>query len=96
VDAFAASNGGELPDKYAALGGMSVEVWAQAVEKTGTTSAAQVADEIKGNSFTDTLMGDVTFTDDGQMVSDVYTLEVRNGQLVPLGKVDVPDEIWQE
>jgi branched-chain amino acid transport system substrate-binding protein len=96
VDAFSGSNGGALPDKYAALGGMSVEVWAQAVEKAGTTSAPEVADQIKGSSFTDTVMGDVSFTDDGQMISDVYTLEVRNGELVPMAKVDVPDEIWQE
>jgi branched-chain amino acid transport system substrate-binding protein len=96
VDAFAASNGGALPDKYAALGGMSVQVWAQAVEKAGTTSATEVADQIKGNSFTDTIMGDVSFTEGGQMISDVYTLEVRNGKLVPMAQVEVPDEIWQK
>jgi len=73
-----------------------VLVWAQAVQDAGTTAASEVADAIKGTTFSDTVMGEVEFTDEGQMVSDVYTFEVKDGEFAPLGQVEVPTEIWQD
>lgn len=96
VDLFSEASGGTMPDKYAALGCQSVLVWAQAVEEAGTTAASEVADSIKGATFSDTVMGEVEFTNEGQMVSDVYTFEVQGGEFSPLGQVEVPAEIWQD
>jgi branched-chain amino acid transport system substrate-binding protein len=94
VDLYS-EGGGDLPDKYAALGCQSVLVWAHAVEKAGSTGADEVADAIKGSTISDTVMGDVEFTDEGQMISDVYTFEVKDGEFAPLGQVEVPAEIWK-
>ena len=44
---------GQLPDKFAALGAESVDVWAQAVEAAGTTDREKVADAIKGQTFSE-------------------------------------------
>lgn len=96
VELFSETSGGTMPDKYAALGCQSVLVWAQAVGDAGTTAASEVADAIKGSTFSDTVMGEVEFTDEGQMVSDVYTFEVKGGEFSPLGQVEVPAEIWQD
>lgn len=95
IELFTEASEGTMPDKYAALGCQSVLVWAEAVAEAGTTDATEVADTIKGATFEDTVMGDVQFTDEGQMISDVYTFEVKDGAFTPLGQVEVPDEIWQ-
>lgn len=85
---------GHPPDKYAALGAQSVDVWAKAVERAGSTDRAQVADAIHGQTFTDTIMGDVTFTAEGQMQTKVYAFTVTGGRIELLDEVPVPDEVW--
>jgi branched-chain amino acid transport system substrate-binding protein len=87
---------GQLPDKFAALGAESVDVWAQAVESAGTSDREKVADAIKGQTFSDTVLGDVSFTDQGQMISEMYAFTVENERVKVLDKVDVPDETWQQ
>ena len=93
VSAFQAK-AGDLPNKYAALGAESVDVWAKAVQSTGTTERDKVAAAIKGHSFSDTVLGSVKFTSQGQMVSDIYIFKVQNQKPTFVRKVDVPDDVW--
>ncbi len=85
---------GALPDKYAALGGQSVEVWSQAVENAGGCDRQAVADAIQGQTFSDTILGDVTFTDAGQMITTVYGFQVVDGAIEVMDEIEVPDEVW--
>ena len=87
---------GRLPDKYAALGAESVDVWAQAVEKAGSTDRDQVANAIKGHDFGDTVLGDVSFTSEGQMISPIYAFTVADQQVKVLNKIDVPQSVWMQ
>lgn len=93
VKAFQAKTGSP-PDKYAALGAQSVDVWAKAVDKAGSTDRQAVADAIHGQSFTDTVMGDVKFTDQGQMQAKVFAFTVRGGKIEVQDEVPVPDQVW--
>lgn len=93
ADAFRQKTGNP-PDKYAALGAQSVDVWAAAVAKAGTLHRQPVADAIHGQTFTDTVMGDVTFTDKGQMQTKVYAFTVEGGKIKVLDEVPVPAEVW--
>ncbi|GAA4683755.1 ABC transporter substrate-binding protein [Pseudonocardia yuanmonensis] len=93
ADAFRQKTGNP-PDKYAALGAQSVDVWAAAVAKAGTLDRQPVADAIHGQTFTGTVMGDVTFTDKGQMQTKVYAFTVVGGKIKVLDEVPVPDEVW--
>ena len=87
---------GELPSKYAALGAQSVDVWAKAVAKAGTTDRQKVADAIHGQNFTGTIFGDVSFTDKGQMKTKIYAFSVSGGNIKVLNEIPIPDEVWQQ
>lgn len=87
---------GDLPDKFAALGAQSVDVWAKAVEKAGTTDRTKVANAIHGQTFADTLLGDVTFTDHGQMISLMYGFQIKDEKVKVLDEIPVPAEIWTQ
>lgn len=95
VDAYQKKTG-DLPNKYAALGAVSVDVWAQAVDAAGSTDRGDVATAIKGQTFDDTVLGSVTFTDQGQMVSDIYVFQVKDHKPEIISKVDVPEEAWRQ
>lgn len=90
------SETGDLPDKFAALGAQSVDVWAKAVAKAGTADRTKVAEQIHGNTFKDTLLGDVKFTNEGQMISPMYGFQVKDQKVKVLDQIPVPDEIWTQ
>ncbi|KQX62802.1 ABC transporter substrate-binding protein [Angustibacter sp. Root456] len=94
IEAYTKKSGGELPDKYRALGAQSVDIWAKAVAKAGSTDRQKVADAIHGQTFTNTILGDVTFTDAGQMRSKVYAFTVKDGKIVVKDEIPVPDSVW--
>lgn len=87
---------GDTPDKFAALGAQTVDVWSRAVKEAGTTDRTKVADAIKGSTFEDTLLGTVTFTDAGQMISPVFGFQVKDQKVTVLDEVEVPDEVWTQ
>lgn len=87
---------GDLPDKYSALGAQSVDVWAKAVEKAGTTDRKKVADAVHGQTFADTLLGKVTFTAHGQMISPIYAFQVKDQKVQVLDEIPVPAEVWTQ
>ena len=95
VTAFKAKTG-SMPDKFAALGAQSVDVWAQAVTKAGTTERSAVGKAIHGQTFTGTLLGDVTFTATGQMISKMYAFQVKNQKVDVLDEIPVPAEVWTQ
>lgn len=95
IDAFKEKTG-DMPDKFAALGAQSVDVWAKAVEEAGTTSRTDVAEAIHGQTFEDTLLGDVTFTDHGQMITPMYGFQVVDEKVKVLDEIPVPDEVWTQ
>ncbi|MDQ0381349.1 ABC transporter substrate-binding protein [Amycolatopsis thermophila] len=95
VQAFQARTG-QLPDKYAALGAESVDVWAKAVTKAGTTDRDKVAAAIHGQTFTGTVLGDVAFTGKGQLKSHVFAFTVKDGKVSVLGEIPVPDSVWEQ
>jgi branched-chain amino acid transport system substrate-binding protein len=87
---------GQLPDKYAALGAESVDVWAKAVEKAGGTDRKKVAGAIHGQSFSGTVLGDVSFTAKGQLKTKVYAFTVKGGKVQVLDEIPIPDAIWEQ
>lgn len=95
MEAFQKEAGG-IPDKFAALGAQSVDVWAKAADDAGTTERTKVADAIHGHTFKDTILGDVSFTDDGQMVSRMYAFQVVDQKQKVLDEIPVPAQVWTE
>lgn len=87
---------GSLPDKFAALGGQSVDVWAQAVTNAGSAERQAVADAIYGQSFDETILGPVSFTDHGQQIFPMYAFSVADGEITVLDEIEIPAEIWEQ
>lgn len=80
---------GETPDKGAALGALALQVWAKAVEKTGSLDRKTVAEAIRGNSIEGTLFGTIAFAENGQAEHDHVLFEVTDGaknEIKVLGK----------
>lgn len=94
VEAYGEASGGELPDKFRALGAQSLDVWCEAIERAGTTEREAVAAEIHGATFEGTILGDVTFTDSGQQQFPMYAVVVEDGALTVLDEVEVDEEAW--
>lgn len=95
VKAFQAKTG-QMPDKYAALGAESVDVWAKAVTKTGSTDRDKVAAAIHGQSFNDTVLGNVSFTPKGQLKTHIYAFTVKGARIQVLNDIPMPDSIWEQ
>lgn len=87
---------GSMPDKFAALGAQSVEVWAQAVANAGSAERQAVADAIYGQTFEDTILGSVSFTDHGQQKFPMFAFSVTDGEITVLEEIAIPEEIWEQ
>lgn len=94
VQAYTQRSGGELPDKYRALGAQSVDVWCKAVSKVGGTDRLAVADAIQGETFPGTILGDVRFSEDGQQEFPIYAFTVEGGKTKVLDEIPVDDAVW--
>ncbi|MGM0585792.1 MAG: ABC transporter substrate-binding protein, partial [Pseudomonadota bacterium] len=70
------------PDKYMALGAAALQVWAMAVEDVGEFGKEAVAGRIRGGSFEGTLLGDITFQENGQLDSNHYLFDVTDQEMV--------------
>jgi branched-chain amino acid transport system substrate-binding protein len=70
------------PDKYMALAAISLQVWAMAANELKTLDRTAIAKRIRGGSFRNTLMGDVTFDANGQLQSHHLLFTVENGKIV--------------
>lgn len=73
---------GYTPDKFMALGAAALQVWAKAANELGTLDKTPVAERIRGGAFTGTILGDISFGDDGQLNSNHYLFTVTDGEIV--------------
>jgi branched-chain amino acid transport system substrate-binding protein len=70
------------PDKFMALGATSLQVWAMAVNEVMSLDRELVAKRIRGGTFKDTILGEVTFEPNGQLKSRHYLFTVKDQKLV--------------
>jgi branched-chain amino acid transport system substrate-binding protein len=70
------------PDKFMALGATSLQVWAMAVNEVKSLDRELVAKRIRGGTFKDTILGEVTFEPNGQLKSRHYLFTVKDQKLV--------------
>jgi branched-chain amino acid transport system substrate-binding protein len=70
------------PDKFMALGATALQVWAMAANELKTLDREAIAKRIRGGSFKNTIMGDVTFESNGQLGSKHYPFTVQGGKIV--------------
>lgn len=72
----------ETPDKFMALGALALQVWAMAANEVESLDKTAVAERIRGGSFSDTILGDITFGDNGQLESLHYLFDVIEEKIV--------------
>lgn len=70
------------PDKFMALAATGLQVWAMAAQEVGSFDKTAVAERIRGGSFSGTILGDVTFADNGQLESNHYVFDVKGQEIV--------------
>ena len=69
------------PDKFMALGAAALQIWAMAANELKTLDREAIAKRIRGGSFKNTLMGDVSFEPNGQLGSKHYLFTVQGGKI---------------
>jgi branched-chain amino acid transport system substrate-binding protein len=69
------------PDKFMALGAAALQVWAMAANELKTLDREAIAKRIRGGSFKNTLMGDISFEPNGQLGSRHYLFTVQGGKI---------------
>jgi branched-chain amino acid transport system substrate-binding protein len=73
----------------------AVEVWAEAVERAGTTDLARVADELRRGRF-QTVLGIVAFDDKGDLRSAGWQMQIwSDGDFEPLDRHLAASSNWQ-
>jgi branched-chain amino acid transport system substrate-binding protein len=65
-----------------ALGAASLQVWAMAANEVKSLDRELVAKRIRGGTFKDTILGEVTFEPNGQLKSRHYLFTVKDQKLV--------------
>jgi len=74
----------EAPDKGAALGAASLEVWASAANAAKSLDRKAVAEAIRGKKVSGTILGDVTFEANGQAQHKHTIFRVVDGKTAKL------------
>ena len=83
VEEFEAA--GYDPEGYTLYTYAAIQVWAQAVEKAGSTDLEAVIEQLNGNQF-DTVLGPIAFDDKGDVKGAAYVMyEWDNGKYVEKG-----------
>lgn len=72
---------GIKPDKFMALGALSLQVWAKAANETKSLAKDVIAKRIRGGVIKDTIIGDATFSANGQLQAKFYDYTVVNGKV---------------
>ena len=73
------------PEGYTLYTYAAIQVWAQAVEKAGSTDLEAVIEQLNGNQF-DTVLGPIAFDDKGDVKGAAYVMyEWDNGKYVEKG-----------
>ena len=72
---------GIKPDKFMALGALSLQIWAKAANETKSLSKDVIAKRIRGGVIKDTIIGDAQFSANGQLQAKFYDYTVVNGKV---------------
>lgn len=72
---------GIKPDKFMALGALSLQVWAKVANETKSLAKDVVAKRIRGGVIKDTIIGDAHFAANGQLQAKFYDYTVVNGKV---------------
>lgn len=70
------------PDKFMAIAAAALQVWAMAANEVESLEKEAVANRIRGGSFEGTILGDITFEDNGQLQSRHYMFDIVDRQIV--------------
>jgi branched-chain amino acid transport system substrate-binding protein len=70
------------PDKFMALGASALQVWAMAANEVQSLEKEAVANRIRGGTFNNTILGEMTFEANGQLKSNHYVFDVTDQQIV--------------
>jgi branched-chain amino acid transport system substrate-binding protein len=71
-----------MPDKFMALGAASLQVWAMAANDVKSLDKEKVAKRIRGGSFKNTILGDITFSPNGQLASRHYIFSIKDQKML--------------
>lgn len=69
------------PDKFMALGATALQVWAMAANELKTLDREAIAKRIRGGEFKGTVMGDLRFEPNGQLLTRHYLFTVKDGKI---------------
>lgn len=72
----------QLPDKFMALGAASLQVWAMAANELKSLDREAIAKRIRGGTFRNTILGDMTFAPNGQLSSRHYIFTIQGQKMV--------------
>jgi branched-chain amino acid transport system substrate-binding protein len=72
----------QTPDKFMAVGGSALQIWAMAANELKTLDREAIAKRIRGGSFRNTIFGDVTFAPNGQLMSRTHLFKVQDGKII--------------
>jgi branched-chain amino acid transport system substrate-binding protein len=70
------------PDKFMALGAAALQVWAQAANELKTLDREAIAKRIRGGSFKDTVLGEMSFAPNGQLATRHYIFTIKDRKMV--------------
>ena len=69
------------PDKFMALGAASLQVWAQAANELKTLDREAIGKRIRGGTFKDTILGDMSFAPNGQLATRHYIFAIKDRKM---------------
>jgi len=70
------------PDKFMALGAAALQVWALAANELKTLDREAIAKRIRGGTFRNTILGDMSFAANGQLASRHYVFTIQGQKMV--------------
>jgi branched-chain amino acid transport system substrate-binding protein len=70
------------PDKFMALGAAALQVWALAANELKTLDREAIAKRIRGGTFKNTILGDMSFAPNGQLASRHYVFTIQGQKMV--------------
>ncbi len=73
-----------VPDKYMAIAAVGLQTWAQAANNLKTLDRKILGENIRGGAFKNTVMGQVKFESNGQLVPHYFVQIVKDGKITVL------------
>lgn len=68
------------PDEYMAVGAAALQIWAMAATELGTLDRERIANRIRGGSFKNTILGNISFESNGQLRTEQFVFIVKDGK----------------